>query len=77
MQLTIHLLNKTYILDTVIDDTMTILEFMNKYDIYTSIPETFKALIYNGKKIDNKELISTYTNSGKLYFWFQLRWFLY
>lgn len=76
MLVTIILLNNKFTLDTEISETETINEFMDRFKIYESVPNEFKWLIANNKKVDNNEPIINYIKDGKLYFWFKLRWFI-
>lgn len=75
MLLIIRLHNKTFTLETNIEENETVGDFIEKNNIYFEVPLKYKALIYEGKRIDHTDSISKYLNSEKLFFWFQLRWF--
>jgi hypothetical protein len=76
MQLELLLLNKDKItVDTEVSQDETIIQFMNRHGLYSDVPDNFKSLIHNGKRIDNNEPIINYINGNKLCFWYQPRWF--
>ena len=75
----IILSNKRYTIETDVLENETIDFFMTKHNIYETIPNNFKSLIFNNTKINNNNLISNYlninNNNNTLYFIFKLRWF--
>jgi hypothetical protein len=75
MQLNLILHNKNILLDTEVSNQETINEFIKRHKLYEDVPDKYRGIIYNGKKIDNNEPIINYIKDNKLYFWFQLRWF--
>ena len=79
MLINIILSNKRYTIETDVLENETIDFFMTKHNIYETIPNNFKSLIFNNTKINNNNLISNYlninNNNNTLYFIFKLRWF--
>ena len=79
MLINIILSNKRYTIETDVLENETIDFFMTKHNIYETIPNNFKSLIFNNTKINNNNLISNYLNNNNnnntLYFIFKLRWF--
>jgi hypothetical protein len=77
MLLKVNIYNTTSLnLETDIGETETILEFMNKHNILSNIPDKHKCIIYENQRISNNNLIKDYIKERNLYFWFKLRWFL-
>ena len=77
MNLRINVLNqKSYNIETDINENETILEFMNKHNILESVPHNYKCIIYENKKIENNLLIKNYIKNNELFFWFKLRYFI-
>lgn len=78
MIIKINILNsKLYDIETDIADDETIMDFMNKHDILTYVPNKFKCVIYNKSQIDNNLLIKNYIINNQINIWFKLRWFLH
>ncbi len=81
VNLEIILHNKRVNIETEIGDDETIADFMKKHGIYDGVPDKFKAMIYDKKKIDNSALMKDYVQRDseevqRLHFWFKLRWHL-
>ncbi len=70
---------KGFFVETEIGDDETIADFMKKHEIYSDVPDKFKAMIYDKKRIDNSALMKDYVQRDseevqRVCFWFQLRW---